>query len=95
MESKKSLGYMYKLVISNTGDFKRADKVRECYNKIADDLDLLEEYKKILGTPIQAIRKDLKLLEEIRNCVLTFDEFSGVPASLVLKKIRELIFDGK
>ena len=27
----------------------------------------------------------------VNNCVLTFDEFSGVPSSLVLKKIRELI----
>lgn len=70
-------------------------KCVEAKNIIEKDLKDYEELKNLMGTPIQAIRKDLKLLEEIRNCVLTFDEFSGVPASLVLKKIRELIFDGK
>ena len=38
---------------------------------------------------------DLLTYEAIKNCVLTFDEYSGVPASLVLKKIRELISDEK
>lgn len=42
MANKKLLDYMYNIAISNSGDFEKADKVRECYNKIADDLEVLE-----------------------------------------------------
>ena len=45
MESKKALDDMYNIAISNSGDFEKADKVRECYNKIADDLEILEEIR--------------------------------------------------
>ena len=45
MESKKALDDMYNIAISNSGDFEKADKIRECYNKIADDLEILEEIR--------------------------------------------------
>lgn len=45
MTSKKALDDMYNIAISNSGDFEKADKVRECYNKIADDLEVLEIFK--------------------------------------------------
>ena len=64
MASKKSLDYMYNIAISNSGDFEKADKVRECYNKIADDLEILENYKKIEKKVGLSIATILKVLEE-------------------------------
>lgn len=46
MQSKKSLDDMYNIAISNS-DFEKADKVRECYNAIGDDLEILEEIRSL------------------------------------------------
>lgn len=62
MATKKALDDMYNIAISNSGDFEKADKIRECYNKIADDLETLEKHKKIekeLGCPIEVVIKAL------------------------------------
>lgn len=42
MTSKEKLDYMYGVAICGSGLGETADKVRECYNKIADDLEVLE-----------------------------------------------------
>ncbi len=64
MTNKELLDYMYGVAICGSGLGETGDNVRECYNKIADDLDLLDKYKKIekkIGLPIATI---LKVLEE-------------------------------
>ena len=67
MTSKESLDYMYGVAICGSGLGETADKVRECYNDIVDELDILKEYRKIMGTPIQEIMKRLKVLELLKR----------------------------
>lgn len=64
MISKESLDYMYGVAICGSGLGETADKVRECYNKIADDLEILENYKKIEKKVGLSIATILKVLEE-------------------------------
>ncbi|MBO7692424.1 MAG: hypothetical protein J6T10_07295 [Methanobrevibacter sp.] len=47
------------------------------------DRKLLDRYESILN--------HLEMLEDIRYIVLTFDEYSGVDASLILKNIRRVL----
>lgn len=39
----------------------------------------------------EIIEKALDKLDQVYNIILTFDEFSGVPSDLVLKKIRQVL----
>lgn len=48
MESKEALDYMFGVAICGSGLGETADKVRECYNKIVDNLERLEKQDKIL-----------------------------------------------
>ena len=75
MTSKEKLDYMYGVAICGSGLGETADKVREYYNKIADDLEEYEELKKIMGTPIQELMKQLKELKTVKDFVINYTAF--------------------
>ena len=54
-------------------------EVEESYNIVAKDLEELEQYREIMGTPIQEIRKNLKILEIIK-ANMTIDDWENVRA---------------
>ena len=67
MKSKEMLVEMYMLSIDNIGMFEKADRLRECFNKIADDLEKLEKYEKIFKEPLKNIRERLERLEKLKK----------------------------
>lgn len=77
MTSKKSLDDMYNIAISNS-DYEKADKVRECYNAIADDLEILEILKENANLYVSEFNKEVKYIQiSITTCDKRFEKVEG------------------
>lgn len=72
---------------------------REAFRVIEKSLDELEELKEIMGKPIQEIRKNLKILEEIREYIKVIDygeKFQNryaLQAGYVIYPIKKDVYD--